>query len=229
MTAKRRILAVDDAPANLVALDAVLGRQYELIAAHSGQEALGILAKDPNIDVILLDIQMPVMDGYEVASRIKKIPECADIPLIFITAIYTEDPHVKKGYELGAVDYFTKPFDPDLLRLKVDVYATFRRPRDHPQDPRAPATGVGRRPPGGSQLGRSSKVCPWHHHRRRTGARLSGERRGAAHFEVGARHRNGRVRRGSQVVGPQREHDQEREITVSRVCSRRGSRRRTRW
>jgi CheY-like chemotaxis protein len=123
---KRRVLAVDDNAANLLALEAVLGRKYTVIAAKSGPEAIGILEDDDAIDVILMDIQMPEMDGFEAASRIKKIPHCADIPLIFITAIFNEDPHIKRGYELGAVDYFTKPFDPDILRLKVDVYSTFR-------------------------------------------------------------------------------------------------------
>ena len=125
--AKQRILAVDDTPANLVALDAVLGVKYELVRASSGREAISILRANPNVDVILMDLQMPGMDGYEAAQQIKKLPDCADIPLVFITAVYTEDPHVKRGYAVGAVDYFTKPFDPDLLRLKVNVYAAFRR------------------------------------------------------------------------------------------------------
>jgi PAS domain S-box-containing protein len=122
-----RVLAVDDTPANLTVLEAVLGSRYELILAHSGAEALAQLERNPNIDVILLDVQMPNMDGYQTAEQIKKLPACSEIPLIFITAIYTEDPQIKRGYAVGAVDYFTKPFDPEILRLKVDVYSTFRR------------------------------------------------------------------------------------------------------
>jgi CheY-like chemotaxis protein len=124
---RSRILAVDDRPANLVALEAVLGDKYELVLAHSGREAIAKLERDSNIDVILMDVQMPEMDGYEASEHIKKIPGCQDIPLVLITAIYNEDPHIKRGYAVGALDYFTKPFDPSLLRLKVDVYASFRQ------------------------------------------------------------------------------------------------------
>ncbi len=124
---KSRVLAVDDVPANLIALEAVLGRKYEVVGAKSGAEALELLSRDQTFDVILMDLQMPQMDGYEAATRAKRIPGCEDIPLVFITAVYQEDPHIKRGYEVGAVDYFTKPFDPDILRLKVDVYASFRR------------------------------------------------------------------------------------------------------
>jgi hypothetical protein len=126
MDLKPRVLAVDDIPANLVALEAVLGGKYELVFAASGPEALAILERDSTFDVILMDVQMPGMDGYETATRVKKVRDCEDIPLVFITAVFSEDPHVKRGYQVGAVDYFTKPFDPDLLRLKVDVYASFR-------------------------------------------------------------------------------------------------------
>lgn len=126
MTARPRLLAVDDAPSNLVALEAVLGREYELVGAKSGAEAISILERDTNFDVILMDIQMPQMDGYEAATRIKQLPGCADIPLVFITAVYNADPHVKRGYAVGAMDYFTKPFDPDILKMKLGVYASFR-------------------------------------------------------------------------------------------------------
>jgi CheY-like chemotaxis protein len=121
-----RILAVDDLPGNLVALDAVLGKEYELILADSGIEAISILKNRQDIDVILMDIQMPDMDGYEAAQNIKKIAGCEDIPIIFITAIYKEEPFVRKGYEVGGVDYFSKPFDPEILKRKVAIYSAFR-------------------------------------------------------------------------------------------------------
>ena len=124
---KPKVLAVDDVLGNLVALDAVLSREYDVIRALSGSEAINYLKKDPDVDVILMDVQMPVMDGYEAAAAIKAIPHCKDIPLIFITAIFREDPHVKRGYQVGAVDYFSKPFDPDILKLKVNMYSAFRR------------------------------------------------------------------------------------------------------
>jgi CheY-like chemotaxis protein len=69
---------------------------------------------------------MPEMDGFEAAQRIKRIPGCDDIPLVFVTAVHHEDPSVRRGYAVGAVDYFSKPLDPSLLRLKVDVYPSFR-------------------------------------------------------------------------------------------------------
>jgi PAS domain S-box-containing protein len=124
---KPRILAVDDTPANLVALEAVLEKEFDLRVARSGAEAIAMLQARCDVDVILMDVQMPGMDGYEAASQIKRLPGCAETPIVFITAVYREDPHIKRGYEAGGVDYFTKPFDPDLLRLKLGIYAAFRQ------------------------------------------------------------------------------------------------------
>lgn len=120
------MLAVDDTPANLVALEAVLADTFQVISARSGPEALAILGRDKDIDVIVMDLMMPGMDGFQAAERIKKMPGCEDIPLVFITAVFREDPHIKRGYAVGGVDYFTKPFDPELLRFKLNVYASFR-------------------------------------------------------------------------------------------------------
>ena len=80
-----------------------------------------------DIDIVLMDVQMPVMDGFEAAACIKKIEHAKDLPIVFITAVYREDPHIKKGYAVGGVDYFSKPFDPEILKLKVGIYATFRQ------------------------------------------------------------------------------------------------------
>lgn len=121
------ILVVDDQRANLLAMEAVLGAEHELVFASSGDEALRLLATHPHIDVILLDVNMPGMDGFEAAACIKKIEHCREIPIIFVTAIFTDDPFIKKGYEAGGIDYFTKPFDPDILKMKVAVYASFRQ------------------------------------------------------------------------------------------------------
>lgn len=127
-TPRVKMLAVDDKPANLLALEAVLDdAQYLLLKAESGSAALALLKENPDVALILLDVQMPIMDGYEVARRIKKMPGFEDIPVIFITAICTDDPHVRQGYEAGAVDYFSKPFDPEVLRRKVKVYASFQQ------------------------------------------------------------------------------------------------------
>lgn len=127
---KANVLVVDDKRANLLALEAVLGEDYNVLFANSGEEALGLVAKRSDVDLILMDVQMPDMDGFEAAQRIKEIPAARDIPIIFVTAIYTEDPFVKKGYEVGGIDYFSKPFDPEILKLKVAVYASFRLKAD---------------------------------------------------------------------------------------------------
>ena len=119
------ILAVDDQPGNLIALEAVLSREYNLINANSGVEALTILKQRQDIAVILMDIQMPIMDGFDTATLAKKIEGYQDIPIIFITATYKEEPFVKRGYEVGGIDYFSKPFDPEILKLKVGIYASF--------------------------------------------------------------------------------------------------------
>jgi PAS domain S-box-containing protein len=124
---KPKLLLVDDKPANLLALEAVLGdTDYELFRANSGPQALELIPQH-DFALVLLDIQMPDMDGFETARRIKELPQGADVPIIFITAIYNEDPYVRKGYQAGGVDYFCKPFDPEILRMKVRLYASFRQ------------------------------------------------------------------------------------------------------
>lgn len=121
------ILAVDDNANNLVALDAVFyGSPYSIIPASSGAEALAILQYRDDIVLVLLDVQMPIMDGFETAMKIKKLENCSDMPIIFITAVYNEDPFIKKGYASGAIDYFSKPFDPEILKMKVDMYSSFK-------------------------------------------------------------------------------------------------------
>jgi CheY-like chemotaxis protein len=122
---KSSLLIVDDHPDNLLVLEALLGRTYELFEAHSGEEALDLLGEKA-VDVVLLDIEMPGIDGYETTRRIKQIPQFQETPVILISGVFTEDPYVKKGYEAGAIDYFTKPFDPAVLRQKVSVYASLQ-------------------------------------------------------------------------------------------------------
>ena len=120
---KVNILLVDDKLENLIALEAVLGSvQYNLLKAGSGVEALALL-ETHDVALVLLDVQMPGMDGFETASRIKGNERTKNIPIIFVTAIYKEDPFVQRGYQAGAVDYFPKPFDPAVLQLKVGIYA----------------------------------------------------------------------------------------------------------
>jgi CheY-like chemotaxis protein len=127
---KPNVLAVDDKRANLLALEAVLGSDYQVVFASSGEEAISLVEKRDDIDLILMDVQMPELDGFETAARIKQMKERQEIPIIFVTAIYTEDPWIRKGYEVGGIDYFSKPFDPEILKMKVAVYASFRRKAD---------------------------------------------------------------------------------------------------
>ena len=126
MADKPTVLVVDDKRANQLALEALLADEYQVLFADNGADALVAVRKNPHIDVILLDVQMPIMDGFQTAAQIKKLEAGRDIPIIFVTAVYNEDPHVKQGYAAGGVDYFGKPFDPEILKLKLRIYATFR-------------------------------------------------------------------------------------------------------
>jgi CheY-like chemotaxis protein len=120
--ARARILLVDDRPENLLALEAILSSlDQTLVRATSGEEALKALLSD-DFAVILLDVQMPGMDGFETAAHIKRRERTRDIPIIFLTAINREPQHAFRGYSAGAVDYLAKPFDPWVLRAKVSVF-----------------------------------------------------------------------------------------------------------
>ena len=117
-----RVLLVDDRRENLIALEAVLEPLgLELVSATSGEEALGLLLKD-HFSVILLDVQMPGMDGFETAKQIKDRSRTTDIPIIFLTAISQDPTQALLGYSSGAVDYISKPFDPNSLKAKVSVF-----------------------------------------------------------------------------------------------------------
>jgi PAS domain S-box-containing protein len=121
------ILLVDDREENLVALEATLrGPSYRLIKAHSGDDALRFLL-DNIPALILMDVQMPGLDGYETAAIIKSNPRTREIPIIFITAINTDERFLHRGYEHGAIDYIYKPFDSNVLRSKVNVLADLHR------------------------------------------------------------------------------------------------------
>ncbi|HEY6961750.1 MAG TPA: ATP-binding protein [Gaiellaceae bacterium] len=117
------LLLVDDRPQNLLALQAILEPLgHELVSAGSGAEALRILLHRDDFAVILLDVQMPDMDGFEVAEVIKQRERTRALPIIFLTALSKEERHVFRGYEVGAVDYVFKPFEPEILRAKVAVF-----------------------------------------------------------------------------------------------------------
>lgn len=120
--AKVNVLMVDDHPENLMALEAVLsGLGQHLVRANSGEEALRCLLSQ-DFAVILLDVQMPGMDGFETATLIRKRPRSQHTPIIFLTAYSTSDKQMFKGYSLGAVDYLFKPIEPDILSSKVAVF-----------------------------------------------------------------------------------------------------------
>jgi CheY-like chemotaxis protein len=122
-----RILAVDDREENLTALAAVLDAlPVEVVPASSGQAALKELLGD-DFALILLDVVMPGMDGFETAQHIKARPRTRDIPIIFLTAAGGESEQAYRGYAAGAVDFLTKPFDPWLLRAKVSVFVDLHR------------------------------------------------------------------------------------------------------
>lgn len=118
-----KVLIVDDQPNNLLAMTAVLSTlDQELIAVSSGREALKALLDHDDFAVIIMDVQMPDMDGYETAAHIKRRPRTHDVPIIFLTAMGTDPEHSARGYAAGAVDYISKPFDPWVLRAKVAVF-----------------------------------------------------------------------------------------------------------
>ncbi len=117
-----KVLIVDDVEANLVALEGILGRMpCELVRAGSGNEALRLLLKQ-DFAVVLLDVQMPEMDGYEVARHARDNPATRHVPIIFVTATHETKESVLRGYDAGAFDLLFKPIDPYVLRSKVQVF-----------------------------------------------------------------------------------------------------------
>jgi signal transduction histidine kinase len=121
------ILIVDDEPKNLAALESILDDPgYRLVRATSGEEALlAMMAEE--FALLILDVRMPGMSGFEVAQMVKERRKTARIPIIFLTAYYNEDQHILEGYVSGAVDYLNKPVNPAVLRSKVAVFAELHR------------------------------------------------------------------------------------------------------
>jgi response regulator RpfG family c-di-GMP phosphodiesterase len=131
---QQKILLVDDEPANLVSLEAILEDEgLELLKAESGPEALKMLLNE-DVSLVLLDVQMPEMDGFEVAELMRNRKNTQNIPIIFVTAISKEDQYVFKGYQVGAVDYLFKPLDPTILKSKVDFFLKLDRERRELQE-----------------------------------------------------------------------------------------------
>lgn len=117
------ILLVDDREENLISLESILETENRtFLKANSGNEALKIALKNDNIGLIMLDVQMPEMDGFEVAELLKSNAKTKDISIIFVTAINKEEHYILKGFGFGAVDYLQKPLDTNVTRAKVSVF-----------------------------------------------------------------------------------------------------------
>ena len=121
------ILAIDDNPANLVAVEAALGDLAGgLVTAGSGREALRLLL-ERDFAVVLLDVKMPEMDGFETAELIRRRPRSRHLPIIFVTAYGRDESEMLRGYQLGAVDFLFKPIVPEILHAKVEFFVELRR------------------------------------------------------------------------------------------------------
>ena len=126
---KPKVLIVDDTPVNLRAMRGMLSKlDCELVEARSGAEALAKAAAD-DFALVLLDVQMPEMDGFEVATRLTEDAQTRDVPIIFVTAAFSDDLYRMHGYKVGAVDYIAKPFDSFVLMSKVQAFLELYRSR----------------------------------------------------------------------------------------------------
>ncbi|MGR3319240.1 MAG: response regulator [Candidatus Anammoxibacter sp.] len=128
-TGKKRILVVDDVPSNIGLLSEGLKSEYTVIAAKSGQMALDRVFSENPPDLILLDIDMPEMDGYQVCRSLKENPDTRDIPVMFLSAM-EEVQDKTKGFKLGAVDYITKPFDIMEVKARIETHLAFKQARE---------------------------------------------------------------------------------------------------
>ena len=159
---KKTVLLVDDAPANIQVAREILKDAYKTRVATSGAKGLELVKVDPPPDLILLDVKMPEMDGYEVCRRLKADPSTRDIPVIFLTAM-TEVADETAGFAVGAVDYIHKPFSPPVVMARVrthlnlretrELLATEKRLVDHLLDNTLPAAAV-------AELKATGKVAP---------------------------------------------------------------------
>jgi sigma-B regulation protein RsbU (phosphoserine phosphatase) len=126
---KKTVLVVDDAPANLQIVNSILKDEYKIRVATSGAKALALVKVQPLPDLILLDVVMPDMDGYEVCGILKATPEARDIPVIFLTG-KTEADDETKGFDMGAVDYIHKPFLAAVVKARVHTHLMLREARE---------------------------------------------------------------------------------------------------
>ena len=155
---KNTVLIVDDSPANIQVVNSILKDIYKIRIATNGAKALELAKATPPPDLILLDVMMPEMDGYEVCTRLKADLETREIPVIFLTG-QTEVEDETKGFEVGAVDYIHKPFSPAVVKARVQTHLVLR----------GITQPVSSRPTGGwPETGRweitPEKHPDWHHH-----------------------------------------------------------------
>jgi PleD family two-component response regulator len=127
---KQVILTVDDAPENIALISNILKEFYHVKVAVNGKDALHIAFSSDPPNLILLDIMMPGMDGYEVCRQLKSDSQTSDIPIIFLTAL-TDAADEEKGLELGAVDYITKPISPPILLARIRTHLRLKRVTDY--------------------------------------------------------------------------------------------------
>ena len=125
----RTVLIVDDEPANISLLNEVLKTDYRIMVAKDGKRALLVAQSNPPPDLILLDIVMPELDGYEVLKRLKADEDTKNIPIIFVTS-KNKDEDETKGLEMGAVDYIHKPFNPAVVKARVRAHLELKQNRD---------------------------------------------------------------------------------------------------
>lgn len=126
---KKLVLVVDDAPANLQIVHSILKQDFKILVATSGAKALELARNNPQPELILLDVEMPEMNGYEVCAILKSTPETRDIPVIFLTR-KTDVEDETRGFEVGAVDYIHKPFSPAVVKARVHTHLLLREALD---------------------------------------------------------------------------------------------------
>jgi len=126
---KQEVLVVDDHSENLLLMERILERpSLTILKARSGPEALEI-AKDRDLALAILDVQMPVMDGFELAANMRGTECFKSVPIIFVTALSRQEKYIFKGYGSGAVDYLFKPIEPEIIRSKASVFLELHRQR----------------------------------------------------------------------------------------------------
>src|ERR1700746_3225828 len=130
LSSPKLILIVDDTPLNIGVISGALKDFYKTKVATNGEKALALAGAEEKPDLILLDVMMPGMDGYEVCSRLKADPSTREIPVIFLTG-QTSAEDQTRGFEVGAVDYVHKPFSPAVVNARVRSHILLRAPRAH--------------------------------------------------------------------------------------------------